>query len=78
MSNAELLAIAAVCLAVAVWYAITQTSAAAAPVVLACILFAQGLGGPVWEWAKWSSGAGLPPTVSAAPFGDSRAVPAFL
>lgn len=78
MTNLQLLAIASVCLAVAIWYAFARTSAAAAPVILACILFAQGLGGPVWEWAKWSSGAGLPPSVVAAPFRDSHAVPAFL
>jgi hypothetical protein len=78
MTNFELLVVAIVCVAVAVWWTVTRTSAAAAPLVLALIMLITGVGGPIWEWSKWSAGAGLPPNVFAASFSESKAVPAFL
>jgi iron complex transport system permease protein len=78
MTNGELLIIAVILFAAGAWWTISRTTAAAAPVVLAFIMLTQGVGGPVWEWAKWSAGAGLPPFVKAASFAESKAVPAFL
>ena len=78
MSNFGLLVLALISLTVAVWFSAKRTSAAAAPAVLAVIMLLLALGGPVWEWSKYSGVVGLPPTVRAAPFSESKAVPAFL
>lgn len=78
MTNSVLLFIAAVAAAIAVWWSATRTSAALPPTVLSLIMLAIALGGPVWEWSKYAEGAGLPPNVSAANFGESVAVRAFL
>jgi iron complex transport system permease protein len=62
----------------AVWVSVKRTSAAAAPAVLAAIMLSLALGGPLWEWSKQSGYAGLPSSVQAVAFGESKAVPAFL
>jgi iron complex transport system permease protein len=41
-------------------------------------MLVMAVGGPIWDWSKWSGGAGLALVVRAAPFGESKAVPAFL
>jgi hypothetical protein len=78
LTNFQLLALALISLTGAIWLSVKRTSAAVAPVVLAVILLVLALGGPVWEWSKYSGGAGLPSTAKAAAFSESRAVSAFL
>jgi hypothetical protein len=78
LSNFQLLVLALISLTGAVWLSVKRTSAAAAPAVLAVIMVLLALGGPVWEWSKYSGVVGLPPTVRAAAFSESKAVPAFL
>jgi hypothetical protein len=78
LTNFQLLVLALIPVTGAVWLSVKRTSAAAAPAVLAVIMLLLALGGPVWEWSKDSEGAGLPPQVKAAAFGESTAVPAFL
>ncbi len=78
MPNGLLLLIAAVSVGAAGWSMINRTSAAAPAVALSLVMLIAALGGPVWEWAKFVGGAGLPPNISAAPFGESLAVKAFL
>ena len=78
MTNFQLLVIAIISVAAAVWWCATRTSAAWAPTVLAIIMLVMAVGGPIWDWSKWSGGAGLAPVVKAAPFAESKAVPAFL
>ena len=77
MTNFELLVVAILCVTTAVWWTATRTSAAAGPLVLALIMLVIGVGGPVWEWSKWSAGAGLPPFVLAASFSESKPEPRF-
>lgn len=78
MTNLQLLVPAVLSLICAVWLSVKRTSAAAAPAVLAALMLSLALGGPLWEWSKHSGGSGLPDTVRAAAFGESKAVPAFL
>ncbi|MBV9090015.1 MAG: hypothetical protein JO044_08955 [Mycobacteriaceae bacterium] len=79
MTNVQLLALAVICVAGAVWVSVKRTSAAWAPSVLAIIMLFLALSGPVWEWSKYGgTGAALPPSVKAAAFSVSEAVPAFL
>ena len=78
LTNVHLLVIALICMTGAVWLSVKRTSAAAAPAVLAVIMLLLAIGGPVWEWAKHSGYSGLPSTVKAVGFSESKAVPAFL
>lgn len=79
MTNFLLLVIATISVAGAVWWCATRTSAAWPPTVLAIIMLVMGVGGPIWEWSKWTGGAGLPDfLVRAAQFDESKAVQAFL
>lgn len=78
MTNFHLLVIATIAVAGAVWWCATRTSAAWAATVLAIIMLVMAVGGPIWEWSKWSGGAGLVEVVRAGPFNESKAVPAFL
>lgn len=78
LTNLQLLVLSLISLTAAVWLSVKRTSAAAAPAVLAAMMLLLALGGPVWEWSKYSAGSGLPPTVKAAAFGESQAVAAFL
>jgi hypothetical protein len=80
VTNVQLLVLALVCLTAAVWLSVKRTSAAAAPAMLAAMMLLLALGGSLWEWSKHSgvNAAGLPPTVQAVAFGESRAAPAFL
>ena len=78
MTNVQLLALALISLTAAVWLSVKRTSAAAAPAVLAAIMLLLALGGPLWEWSKHSGYTGLPSSVQAVAFSESKAVPAFL
>jgi hypothetical protein len=78
LTNVQLLVLALISLTVAVWVSMKRTSAAAAPAVLAAIMLLLALGGPLWEWSKHSGYAGLPSSVQAVAFSESKAVPAFL
>lgn len=78
MTNFQLLVLALIPLTGAVWLSVKRTTAAAAPAFLAVIMLLLALGGPVWEWSKYSGGTGMPPTVKAAAFHESKAVSAFL
>ena len=60
MTNFQLLLIAIISVAGAVWWSARRTSAAWAPAVLAIIMLVMAFGGPIWEWSQWSGGAGLP------------------
>lgn len=78
MTNVQLLVVAVVAIGGAMWWSATHSSAAWAPTVLSMIMLVMAVGGPIWEWSKWSGGSGLTPTVRAASFGESAAAPAFL
>jgi uncharacterized membrane protein YqjE len=78
LTNVQLLVLALISLTAAVWVSVKRTSAAAAPAVLAAIMLLLALGGPLWEWSKHSGYAGLPSSVQAVAFSESKAVPAFL
>jgi hypothetical protein len=78
LTNFQLIVLALISLTGAGWLSVKRTSAAVAPAVLAAIMLLLALGGPVWEWSKYSGGAGLPSTAKAAAFSESRAVSAFL
>jgi hypothetical protein len=78
LTNVQLLVLALLSLMGAVWLSVKRTSAAAAPAVLAAIMLLLAVGGPLWEWSKYSGGSGLPQAVRAAAFSESKAVPAFL
>jgi hypothetical protein len=78
LTNVQLLVLALISLTAAVWLSVKRTSAAAAPTVLAAFMLLLALGGPLWEWSKHSGGAGLPSSVQAVAFGESKAAPAFL
>jgi O-antigen ligase len=78
LTNVQLLVLALISLTAAVWLSVKRTSAAAAPAVLAAIMLLLALGGPLWEWSKHSEGAGLPSSVQAVAFGESKAAAAFL
>lgn len=78
MTNVQLLVLALISLTAAVWLSVKRTSAAAAPAVLAAFMLLVALGGPLWEWSKHSGGAGLPPSVQAVAFSESKAASAFL
>ena len=79
MTNFQLLVIAIISVAGAVWWSAKRTSAAWAPTVLAMIMLLMAAGGPIWEWSKWTGGAGLPEGFArAAQFSESKAVQAFL
>ena len=78
MTNVQLFVLALISLTVAVWLSVKRTSAAAAPAVLAAIMLLLALGGPLWEWSRHSGYSGLPSSVPAVAFSESKAVPAFL
>lgn len=78
MTNVVLLIAALIATGAAIWQSATRSSASWAPTVLALIMLAISLGGPVWEWSKYAEGAGLPPSVTAASFTESNAVKAYL
>ena len=78
MTNFQLLVIAIISVAAAVWWCATRTSAAWTATVLAIVMLVMAVGGPIWEWSKWSGGAGLVAVVRAGPFDESMAVQAFL
>ena len=78
MTNVQLFVLALISLTVAVWLSVKRTSAAAAPAVLAAIMLLLALGGPLWEWSRHSGYSGLPSSVPALAFSESKAVPAFL
>ena len=71
-----LVAVVATCGAVAVLFRVNRTVLPS--VVMAVIMLVTAVGGPVWEWAKESGGAGLPARVVAPAFEQSLATQAFL
>lgn len=78
MPNSLLFVIAVATTCAAIWAIVVRTSAAAPAVAMSVVMLIASLGGPVWEWAKYVGGAGLPADIDAAPFADSLAVKAFL
>jgi hypothetical protein len=78
LTNFFLLPVALVSVGGAGWLSVKRTSAAAAPAVLAGIMLLLALGGPLGVWSKYVGGTGLPETVKAAAFGESKAAAAFL
>jgi iron complex transport system permease protein len=79
LTNTSLAVIALVTTSVAIWVWIRRSSAALAPVLLAVPLLIIALfGGPLWEWSKYSGGAGLGPDIRAVPFADSIGATALL
>ena len=62
LTNTSLAVIAVVTTSVAIWVWARRSSAAVAPLLLAVPLLVIALfGGPLWEWSKYSGGAGLLP-----------------
>jgi hypothetical protein len=79
LPNVVLATVAGATTAGAVWVWVRRASAAAAPALLALVLFFVGIfGGPLWEWSKFEQGAGLPQEIKAVPFAQSTAASAFL
>lgn len=79
LANATLAAIAVAVTIGAIWVWRRRSSAALAPVLLAVpLLFIALFGGPLWEWSKFSRGAGLGPEIRAVPFADSIGATALL
>lgn len=79
LTNTSLAVIALVTTSVAIWVWIRRSSAALAPLLLAMPLLVIALfGGPLWEWSKYSGGAGLGPDIRAVPFNDSIGATALL
>jgi iron complex transport system permease protein len=79
LTNTSLAVIALVTTSVAIWVWVRRSSAALAPVLLAVpFLLIALFGGPLWEWSKYSGGAGLGPNIRAVPFADSIGASALL
>jgi iron complex transport system permease protein len=79
LANTSLATIAVLTTALAIWVLVRRSSAALAPVLLAVPLLLIALfGGPLWEWSKFSGGAGLGPEIRAVPFAESVGATALL
>jgi hypothetical protein len=79
LANTSLATIAVLTTALAIWVLVRRSTAALAPVLLAVPLLLIALfGGPLWEWSKYSGGAGLGPEIRAVPFADSIGATALL
>jgi hypothetical protein len=79
LTNTALAVIAVITTSGAIWVWARRSSAAVAPLLLAVPLLVIALfGGPLWEWSKYSGGAGLGPDIRAVPFNDSIGATALL
>jgi hypothetical protein len=79
LTNTSLAIVALLTTAGAIWVWQRRSSAALAPLLLAVpILLIALFGGPLWEWSKYSRGAGLGPEIRAVPFVDSVGATALL